>query len=252
MSKHMICLLSLLVIALPAAAQDGGGVARPEEEQSDFQVRTGFTFEKRITDRLTAAWDEELRLKESMTEVDRIYSSVGMYYAPLKWFKAGLVYTYMVINRGSGSRWEQRHRLHADFTGSLRIAPRWKLSLRERLRATFLTDEVDPRSKADPEWTLRSRLMVEHELPRLPIVPYLYIELSNTLNAPAAVGNHMDKIRTSLGVKYTVSERSEFDFYYRFDRKLSFKAAFEGDRLTEVARKEEFNHILGIFYTYSF
>ncbi len=251
MSKHLVCLLSLLAIALPAAAQNGG-VPRPTEEKSDFQARTGFTLEKRITERLTAAWDEELRLKESLTEVDRIYSSVGMYYAPLQWFKAGFVYTYIAINRGSGRRWEQRHRLHADLTGSLRIAPRWKLSLRERVRATFLTDEVDPRCKADPEWTLRSRLMIEHELARRPLAPYFYIELSNTLNAPEAAGNHLDKIRTSVGLKYAPGDRSEFDFYYRFDRNLSLKPAFEGDRLLEIGRQKEFNHILGIFYTYSF
>lgn len=151
-----------------------------------------------------------MRLKDALGKIDRIYSVLAVSYEFCPWFKAGADYNFIAVKRDEG--WEFRNRSNIDLTASYKPAPRWRLSLRERFRITSTNKRSDPALEANPAWIMRSRLMAEYDVRPLPIRPYVYLELSNTLNAPNITGNYIDKIRTSLGVKYALSPRSEFDF----------------------------------------
>lgn len=242
---------TMLCCALLLPVVSTGQIAEKSTEKSDFQARTGFSIDKKAVAGLHITWCEELRLKDALGKIDRIYSVLAVSYEFCPWFKAGADYNFIAVKRDEG--WEFRNRSNIDLTASYKPAPRWRLSLRERFRITSTNKRSDPALEANPAWIMRSRLMAEYDVRPLPIRPYVYLELSNTLNAPNITGNYIDKIRTSLGVKYALSPRSEFDFFYRFDHNRSkrIEAAGAGPARLVTTRKEN-NHILGIFYEYSF
>lgn len=237
-----------LFLAAPAFGQ----ISEKSTEESDFQARTGFSFDKKAVEGLHFTWSEELRLKNSLADIDRIYSVLAVSYKFCPWFKAAADYTFIAVKQGKG--WEFRNRSNIDLTFSHEIAPRWKISLRERFRVTSTNKDTDALTESNPQWIMRSRLMAEYDAGPLPIEPYLYFELSNTLNSPKLTGNFIDKIRVSAGVKYMLSPRSTFDFFYRYDRNTSKRVEAVGERGAQwlVTTRKENNHILGVFYEYSF
>ncbi len=249
-TRYLFC-AAALCYALFRPASTIGQIAKKSTEKSDFQARTGFSIDKEAVEGLHFTWSEELRLRNALADIDRIYSVLAVSYEFCPWFKAGADYNFIAVKQSRG--WEFRNRSNIDLTASYKPAPRWKLSLRERFRITSANKESDPVTESNPAWIMRSRLMAQYDADPLPIKPYVYFELSNTLNAPDITGNYIDKIRVSAGVRYAVSPRSEFDFFYRFDhnRGKRIEAAGGGQSWLVTTRKEN-NHILGIFYEYSF
>lgn len=222
-----------------------------ETEESDFQARTGFSIDKKITKGLHITWSEELRMKNRLSDIDRIYSAIAVSYDILPWLKAGVDYTFIAVKQNKG--WEYRNRSNIDVTASYKVGAQWKFSLRERFRITSANKVSDPRTEVNPTWVMRSRLMAEYTVSKLPLRPYAYFELSNTLNTPAIIANYIDKIRASIGIKYTLTRRSEFDFFYRFDHNRSKEVTTPTDGMPWIIpTKKQNNHILGVFYEYSF
>lgn len=236
-----------LLTAVPAWAQP----IETETEESNFQARTGFSIDKKITKGLHITLSEELRLKNTLSDIDRIYSAIAISYDIFPWLKAGADYTFIAVKQNKG--WEYRNRSNIDVTASYKVGTQWKFSLRERFRITSANKTSDPRTEVNPIWVMRSRLMAEYTVSKLPLKPYAYFELSNTLNTPDVIDNHIDKIRASIGVKYTPTPRSEFDFFYRFDhnRNKAITAPTNGLPWIVTTEKQN-NHILGVFYEYSF
>lgn len=173
---------TMLCCALLLPVVSTGQIAEKSTEKSDFQARTGFSIDKKAVAGLHITWSEELRLKDALGKIDRIYSVLAVSYEFCPWFKAGADYNFIAVKRDEG--WEFRNRSNIDLTASYKPAPRWRLSLRERFRITSTNKRSDPALEANPAWIMRSRLMAEYDVRPLPIRPYVYLELSNTLNAP--------------------------------------------------------------------
>lgn len=220
-------------------------------EESDFQARTGFSIDKKVTKGLHITWSEELRLKNTLSNIDRIYSVIAVSYDIFSWLKAGVDYTFIAVKQNKG--WEYRNRSNIDVTASYKVGSQWRFSLRERFRVTSANKVFDPRMEVNPTWIMRSRLMAEYTMSKLPLRPYAYFELSNTLNTPDIIDKYIDKIRASIGVKYTLTPRSEFDFFYRFDHNRSKEVTAPADGMPWIITMEkQNNHIFGVFYEYSF
>lgn len=253
LSSLFAALLLLSITAARAQTYDS-------TQENDFRARFGFTINKKLTRGLHLSWDEELRLKGNLGELDRIYSGLSLSYKVNDFFKFGAGYTFIAINHAGKKStayekyWDLRHRLSAHVTFSQRIGQRWKLSLRERVLCTLRNSEVNELEKCDPAWVLRSRLMVHYTVFSRPIEPYAYVELSNTLNTPALVDNYVDKVRSSIGVKYRLNRSSTFDFYYRFDYDYNRDINYgnKSGILKSITTEKGYYHILGVFYQYSF
>lgn len=222
-----------------------------ETQESDWQARTGFSIDKKVTKGLHITWSEELCLKNTLSNIDRIYSVIAVSYDIFSWLKAGVDYTLIAVKQNKG--WEYRNRSNIDLTASYKVGSLWKFSLRERFRMTSANKISDPRIEVNPTWIMRSRLMAEYMMSKLPLKPYAYFELSNTLNTPDIIDKYIDKIRASIGVEYTLTPHSEFDFFYRFDYNRSKKASVPTDGMPWIITTEkQNNHILGVFYEYNF
>ena len=230
-----------------AAAQE-----RRKISESDLRGRVSFVLTKQLGERSSIVWDEELRLKENLSQIDRIYTTVGYSYSVCPWFKASALYALIANNRGNGVSMEMRHRFYLELTASYKTGD-WTFSLRERPQVTIHTAHIDPGVAPQTAWVLRHRLMGEYKVPGTGWAPYAFVELTQTLNAPQSVGNYLEKVRSSLGVKYAFSKRSSLDIYYRFDYKVTDEPSFDDTGALDFILSERgSHHIIGLEYGYKF
>ncbi len=254
MHKVSSAILLILCVAIPLSAQT---IIETETSASDFQVRTGIQIEKTWKKTFQLSLEEEARFKSCVTEFDKLYSTLSFDYKPIKYFKTGIGYSFILINHDGKKSTDyqkyldMRHRAFISIEGSYTVND-WKFSLRERPILTIRTDSVNPLEKAPYRWDLRSRIMAEYKWFGKPLKSYLAVEVSNTLNAPdLADGNYINKVRTTLGVKYKISAHHSFDFFYRFDANFNKDINIKKSGNVNVTNEQEFNHIIGVFYNFS-
>ena len=236
-----------LLLAATAGAQE-----RRTVHENDFRARISFALTKQLGKRTSITWDEELRLKENWSELDRIYTAFNFAYDVRPWFKAAAFYTLIANDRGGDRSMEMRHRFYLELTAGYKTGA-WTFSLRERPQATIHTAHVDPNVAAETVWVLRHRVMAEYTIARTGFKPYAFVELTQTLNAPLSVGNYLEKVRSSLGVKYSFTERSSFELYYRFDYKITDEPSFDDFGAVDyIVSERGSHHIIGLEYGYKF
>ncbi|MBO4612954.1 MAG: DUF2490 domain-containing protein [Bacteroidaceae bacterium] len=140
------------------------------------------------------------------------------------------------------ANWAQRHRLMLDVTGTIRAKKLVRFSLRERYQYTYQpARDVDRTKLRKPlagitegytEWDgyasstqvvdhkhhknrhlLRSRLKISIDKKGWKWEPYVSVETHNDLQS----GMHLDKIRTAVGVDYTINKHHEVGMGYIFN-----------------------------------
>lgn len=235
------------------------------ESKNDFRMRFGFDVEKKLGRKFELSLNEELRMEDNMSKVDRLNTKLSLGYKATSFLKISAGYTLIAqyskknkeddygnefVERG----WNIRHRFSVDFTGSVKFG-RWKLSLRERILATMRSDSVDVREKLETAWELRHRLQAQYSFPHKPWKPYAYVELRNTLNVQEIVGeNYLCRVRVAAGAEYLINSRSSFDFYYMFDYSKDYDIGFTKNKglLKEFTTEKGYCHVLGVQYNYKF
>ena len=234
----------------PAVRRDGTGAGAPHD--TDFRARFSFALTKQLGQRHSITLDEELRLKDNWSQLDRIYTTLSYAYDVRPWFKAAAFYALIANDRGADRSMEMRHRFYLELTASYKTGA-WSFSLRERPQATLHTAYVDPAVAAKTAWVLRHRLMAEYAVAGTGLKPYVFVELTQTLNAPETVGNYLEKMRSSLGAKYAFNKRSSLEFYYRFDYKISDDPVFDDFPTVDyISSERESHHMIGLEYGYKF
>ena len=260
--KHLILCLALAFLALPLTtrAQDG----EPEylsTTDNDVQLRTGFELEKKFLNKFSVSWGEELRLKDNFKEIDCVHSDISVSYKATSWLKFAAAYNFISIDKRTSmkedeKRWNFRHRISFATTFSYKTSSNWAFSLREKVQTTFLNeDDIDEREKSDPKWVLRSRIMTQYKPKDIPFSPYVYVELSNTLNSPKlAGGEYLEKVRTAIGTVYKFDKHSSIDFFYRFDYNFNKKINVKKKTgvLKSITEQTDYNNIFSVSYKYKF
>lgn len=246
-TRRLLLLAAALLFAATAQAQE-----RRTTHDNDFRARFSFVLTKQLGQRHSITLDEELRLKDNWSQLDRIYTTLSYAYDVRPWFKAAAFYALIANDRGADRSMEMRHRFYLELTASYKTGA-WNFSLRERPQATLHTAYVDPAVAAKTAWVLRHRLMAEYAVAGTGLKPYVFVELTQTLNAPETVGNYLEKVRSSLGAKYAFNKRSSLEFYYRFDYKISDEPVFDDFPTVDyISSERESHHIIGLEYGYKF
>ena len=200
-TRRLLPLAAVLLLAATAQAQE-----RRTTHDNDFRARFSFALTKQLGQRHSITLDEELRLKDNWSQLDRIYTTLSYAYDVRPWFKAAAFYALIANDRGADRSMEMRH-----------------------------------------------RLMAEYAVAGTGLKPYVFVELTQTLNAPETVGNYLEKVRSSLGAKYAFNKRSSLEFYYRFDYKISDEPVFDDFPTVDyISSERESHHINGLEYGYKF
>ena len=259
-----ICLYSVLCILYSVQAHAWSYESQSATTTHSAQIRTGADFNKKWNNGLSLHVSEELRFDVYNSMVgpsfNRSYTTLSLAYKPIDYLKIDAGYTLKVL--GPDTTWSAkkkadvneylRHRVFISLTGSYKFTYA-KIYLRERLLMEARTDSVNLREKNRYDLQLRSRLGAEFYVPGKPVKPYLWGELINTLNAPEYQQKNgqqfINTIRAQAGVKWRISLRSSFDFYYRFtygdDRDINITKSKGNIQLTEETL---YQHAIGITY----
>ena len=260
--RILVCLLTALLAVPMSIHASGFEPERLSTKDNDVQLRAGFEFDKKVNRWLSVAWSEELRLKSNFTSLDRIYSDLSLGFKPTKWLKINADYTFIAIDHDGKKKtnferyWDLRHRVTAGVTFTHKTLTNWEFSLKERVVTTFLTgDKYDKNEKCSPNVELRSKLMAAYKVRPVPVIPYVFVELCNTLRVPELDidGNYLNKVRSGVGVQYRFNKRNCIDFSYRFDYNLDHKLKVnKAGLLKSVTDAKEFNNIFSVSYKYKF
>ncbi len=279
MKKSVIILVVTLLACMPAIAQT--------ESNLDSEMGGCFSLavDKKLAKGLHLRLEEEISIDNNFGTFDRFYTTLGLNYKVNDYLKLGVAYA--MINPYSAANHafkDIRHRLILDATGGFRFG-HWRLSLKERFRATYRTGEMNLYQNPRTALTLRSRLKLQYKGLRR-IEPYAYIELRNILNAPVidAVYNtatdtwgyysdgtftqkgeagwfidgwngcYVNRLRGTVGVEYRLSRYSSVDISLMADHKIDkvVDANAEGTKLKSYTLEKGFVGWLSVGYCYSF
>lgn len=203
--------------------------------QDDLGSSLSADITKRIIPGLNLSLEEDFRLRDNLSEIDRFSTTLELSYKPWKFLKLGGAYNLINYNHETKG-WEVRHRYYFFATGSYRIN-RFTVSLRERFQSTYRVGVKETSKRANPKLYLRSRLEVEYDIRNCKFEPFASVELYNTLNDPQ--GNKMNKLKYTAGSKYKLNKRNSLQLYYRY---VNFKDDDEGNG----------KHMIGLGYSYKF
>lgn len=185
----------------------------------------------------------ELRLKDNVSQIDRMSLQFEVSYRIVKQLKAGLGYTFICYNDSEYNDFQPRQRYMLFLQGKQKLGD-FTFSIREKIQRT-IKDESDrikengnyDNYKINPEWIWRSRLTVEYNIPRFPINPAFSFESFYQLNNPE--GNRFDKLRYALSLCYKPGKHHEFEIYGLIDQKINVENIY-------------IKYILGVGYVFSF
>ena len=255
-----IALLLVAAALFPAHSRAKGEERRKYEKENDVQLRAAIAFEKKLSARFSLGLSEELRTRDNASHIDRLHTEVNAAFRLTPWLKVNAAYALIsVLKRAKATgedQWKFRHRATASFTLSHEVAPHLTLSLKERVQLThYAHSHFDRREKSAPLWGMKSKLQAEYKWRQCPFVPFVYVELCNTLNAPRrAGGNYVDKVRSGLGTTLRLDKHNSLTFLYRFDYGLEKKVKVKPStgQLKSLTYSEGYTHVVGATYKFRF
>ena len=271
-------LLPLLLALLPLSAVAQTAV----DDENDFQTRVTVGFDKKLSKGLHFSVLEQFRFKNSSTDIDCFLTNLALSYKINSYLKAGISYALINPYKSSASSFNNpRHRFAADLTGSIKTGD-WTFSLRERFQVTHRSGDFNEYQTAANAMVLKSRLSAKYR-GFDGFKPYGFLELRNTLNAPAISATYsastdkyltsagaeegeagwfisgwnnmyINRYRLGLGCDFELAPQHELDVFLYTDyyTDKSVDANGSGTRLKSYTIQHGFNAVLGVGYTFSF
>ncbi len=261
--KRLLVFFITALTVLPLLAEDTEVNLGTVRSQT-FQIRAGATFQKKINI-LRIHFDEQLRFDPYSTAsgdkfFNRSHTTIGIAVVPLSFLKVDAGYTLKIYGDKDWSDVKEwmRHRVYAGVTGSVHFGSRkqMKLSLRERLLLDMRMDSVNLNEKPKNELHLRSKLGFEYKFERVPIKPYVSLEIDNILNAPFHQQKnghqYINEIKATIGTRWRLNKKNSLNFYYRYqyeyDRDVNQKK--KNTSIFEITEEKSHLHIIGINYEF--
>lgn len=244
--------------------------------------RLSFGVDKKISRGFHLYAEEELRLDENFSSLNRLQTTVGLKYKVNDYLKVGLGYAMINPYSTTNSAFKNsRHRVMLDVTGSYRTGS-WRFSLKERFQLTHRTGDMNLYQNPRNMMALKSRLMVQYKGFQR-VEPYAYFELRNTLNAPhitacydsandlwcvdastltgeagwfldGYTAVYMNRLRGALGTEIQLSRHSSLDLHIMVDRVMDYvvDANAEGTKLKSYTYETGNVGWIAAAYTFSF
>jgi hypothetical protein len=201
-------------------------------QTEDFQLWSGINLDISITKKISFKIEEEIRLKNNVTEVDMYFTDAGISYDFWKNFTLAGNYRYTRKNEPEGI-YSNMHKYYIDLEYDNNIG-RFEYSFRTRYQSRYKnikSSELGFR----PEKHSRNKISLAYDIYRSPLKPEIWCEIYYQLNNP--YGNGLDKIRVAPGLNYSINRANRIKIYYMIEKELSVK-------------NPATNYILGIGYSY--
>jgi hypothetical protein len=177
---------------------------------NDAQLWSSVNLEKKLTPALSILFTEEVRIIENMTEVETIFSELGVSYMFWKRLKLEGAYRF-TLKRRLDDTYEKRNSWYVEGSYHEKIKP-FRLVFRVRYQSRYAEAFTSEKS-GTPKNHLRTKLMVKYDLSKK-TEPYVYAETFFKTGVPAA--ESFDELRLCAGVKYAFNRMHKVDLHYLF------------------------------------
>ena len=250
------------------------------KNDAEFGARVAVSVDKKIAKSLHVSLEEEVRLDNNFTNLDRLQTTLELNYKVHRNIKLGVGYS--MINGYSPTNQafkNTRHRFMADVTGTLHF-DHFNISLKERFQVTHRTGDFNPYQNPKNALMLKSRLMFKLKCDSWE--PYAYVEMRNYLNAPVIAaaydgttyctlddnsevgeagwflmgfnGSYINRWRGSIGTDIKLNKHHTINIYamadYCIDKVVDANA--EGTKLKSYTKETCIKGWLGARYEFSF
>lgn len=222
--KHLTILLVAFLMAPLSALAEG--------DDWGLELSAGANY--KVTKRLNLSLKGELRTRNDFQTLSRWNIGFDAAYKLCPYAKVSAGYSFLIDNnrekfsyddisgevtRWRPSYWGTRHRVNVSLTGSIDCG-RFTFSLRERWQYTYRPDKSTRRYDfIEEEWedrvvnssaknVLRSRLLVEYDIPGVKIDPYVSAELFNSWE--------LEESRFAVGADWRITKKHAVGVYYRY------------------------------------
>ena len=171
-----------------------------------------FSVNKGITNKLSFGFDQELRLKDNISNINLLYTNLGLSYKFTKYFKFAATYRFIDKHKGDDT-YGIRNRIMADFI--FRVKPgKFTLGYRARFQSEWRGAGYGSDMGNVPEIFLRNLFKVSYKLGDH-FAPYLGTELRWQLQNPKIPwGNGFDRTRFIAGTDYNINKRNTAGAYF--------------------------------------
>ena len=186
-----------------------------QDTEKDFGSWASVEVSKKLTKKFAVEFEEEVRIFQNLTQIDRFLTSPGVVYSFNKYFRAGAGYAWIYDHDLNDEMWRNRHRYYGYLQGKMDWG-RFTFSLREKFQTTYYK-EKDQQYKS----YLRSKLGISYDIKGFKAEPYLSAEMHYRLNNPD--GNEIENWRYTLGVEYPFGKNFAVDGFFRLNRDVNVK-----------------------------
>lgn len=223
-----------------------------EPLDNDFRMRFEVAAEWKPVKGLSLTLSQEVRLKNNVTDLDRLYTTLDVSYKVYKYIKVGATYSFHALYAGADASqaWKFRHRGRLHVTGSVDVN-NWGLSLRLMPEVTYTATDYNPLETVNPVWLMRTRFKVDYGFVEHPVSPYASIEMFNPLKKVAYSNAWLEKMRYTLGVEWSVNASNKLDFYYLLEHDMGQDISVGSEQVVR-STANTLNHIIGIKYKFVF
>jgi hypothetical protein len=206
--KKFILLFSFSLFLVPAFSQT-----------EDLGSWITFSVDKKLTEKFSFNFDQELRLKDNISNINLLYTNLGLSFKATKFLKISGVYRFIDKQKGDGS-YGIRNRFYTDF--AFKVKPgKWSLGYRARLQGEWRESGYHSDLGTMPEVFLRNLFKVGYKATDK-LTPYLACELRWQLQNPRLPwANGFDRARFIGGASYDINDTFSAGSYFLLQKEFN-------------------------------
>lgn len=252
MNKRFFTLFCLWATVVVVFANQLPVVDEYDNLSNDFRMRFEVSAQWKPIKNLSLSLAEEFRLKNMVSDADRLYTTFDISYKVYKYVNVGAMYSFQALYKGSDAaqQWQLRHRARLYVTGSYSVN-NWGFSLRVMPQMTYAATETNPSEEVNPEWLMRTRFKVNYSPDDKPVEPYLSVEMFNPLKNVPLCTDWINRMRYTVGVEWSVDAQNRLDFYYLLEHNMGQEITVGQTNIIRT-HTNNLNHIVGIKYKFVF
>ena len=198
----------LLLVAVPLIQLSG--------QQRDFQFWPSVQVNLEVVNNLKIHVEEELRLRENVSQISRQVNDIGISYRVNSHLKAGIFYR-LEADWKNADTYTWRNGLYSDIALKYNVN-RISLGYRLRLQSSKV-ERNDEDAVLFDGFRHRHKISAEYDIKGLPLIPFIESELF--VDYSTGKKSEISGIRSWIGLDYTVNKIHTFTLKYGIDQEMN-------------------------------
>jgi long-subunit fatty acid transport protein len=193
-----------------------GTVLSAFSQQSDFQLWGQAGIGYNLTDNIKISFEEEIRLKENVSQIKKEVSDLGLVFKLNKAFRVGLHYR-LELNYKNPDERSWRNGLYTDIMFRQKLH-RFQFDYRLRLQSPKI-ESLDDVSTTNQWFTNRHKISLQYNIKGIPLVPFIEGEIFVPVEKQQSL--YIDEYRIWAGIAYNINKKNEIALKYGIQQEIN-------------------------------